>query len=144
MAQSNAYNFHDRGSGMGLVWYRAWVNGKRVELQYIARYHVEGPSAAYYRSIFSGTDADWQRDIVAQVNVLHMGCQEPVPQDLVDAFNAWRAAEYADHARHFDANPDKYGTDWREDIPPPEPVRGGHWTPDGWKITAEARVPVLA
>ena len=143
MAQNNAYNFRDCGSGIGLVWYRADYNGKRVDLEYVARYHCEGFSADYYRSIFNGTDAEWQRDIVEQVNVLRMGVQEPVPQELVDAFNAWRAEEYAEFSKRMDARPEVYGTDWRKDIPAPEPVRGGHWTRDGWVITAEARLPEM-
>ena len=39
-----------------------------------------------------------------------------VPQDVVDAFNAWRMETYNSHRRQIDAQPERYGkVDWDKD-----------------------------
>ena len=67
-----------------------------------------------------------------------------MPQAIVEAFNAWRLAEYWRHRTAIDAQPERYGVvDWENDavFKRPRPVRGAHYVvrwarpdaPDRWK-----------
>lgn len=143
MAHTSEHTFYGRGSGLGMVWYRYAGTDGACEVEYIARWHVEGASAGYYRSIFNGTDDDWQRQIVAGVNLLRRGDGKPVSQALCDAFNAWREAAHAEHCLHILAHPDRYGIVAADDplLALPERVRGGVWEggqTGGWRVTATA------
>jgi len=82
--------------------------------------------------------------VVAAINLLvdaHGGRR--VPQDVVDAFHAWRMDEYTTHRRQIDAQPERYGVvDWDNDpvFRQPAEVRGARYRvrwekpgPDCWK-----------
>jgi hypothetical protein len=83
----------------------------------------------YERSIFNGTEEEWQRDIVPLIGCIKRdsGSRDSgIKQEVVDAFNAWRMAEYLEHRASIDAQPEKYGiVDWDNDpvFPAPKPVR---------------------
>lgn len=85
----------------------------------------------YQRSIANYNDAEWLRDVVGAVDVLvrEKGKGE-VTQEIVDAFNAWRLAEYTLHRASIDAHPERYGVvDWDNDpvFARPRTVRGARY-----------------
>jgi hypothetical protein len=101
----------------------------------------------YQRSISSYDEAAWQRDVVGAIDLLHAtGGGGHVTQDMVDAFNAWRLAEYMAHRRSIDAQPERYGViDWASDpvFKRPRVVRGARYAVrvrrpdmgrDWWKV----------
>jgi hypothetical protein len=65
-------------------------------------YRIQVRFAAFSddRSRFNGDDAQWQREIVASIGLLHRAPESylPVRQVVVDSFNAWRAAQDGESA----------------------------------------------
>jgi hypothetical protein len=123
--QTTRYHFVLEGSGFGETTYRVHGAGE------LTRLRVRYEATAYQRSISSYTDADWDRDMVGAINLLvDASGGRRVPQDLVDAFNAWRLHEYTTHRNQIDAQPERYGVvDWDADPvfkKPPE-VRGARY-----------------
>jgi hypothetical protein len=53
---------------------------------------------AYQRSIFTGDDEQWERDVIGATNLLFRvpDSDQPLPQAVVEAFNAWRAQDGAE------------------------------------------------
>lgn len=113
-----------------------------------AEYEVAGDGAAYRvevrrsvseyeRSIFSGTEAEWQRDVIPSIGLLRRMYEprKPIPGAVIAAFNTWRAAE---HARTVSEIRDRYGPSLNLVFPdPPPPVRGGAYVVgSGWVETA--------
>lgn len=137
-ALPSPYNFTLEGSGLGETTWRVAGAGE------LTRLRVRTEATAYQRSIANYTDAEWERDVVGAINLLvdANGGRE-VPQDLVDAFNAWRLDSYTRHRQQIDAQPERYGVvDWDNDpvFQKPPVVRGAvyrvKWNtegPDRWK-----------
>lgn len=124
------YRFRWTCAGAGFVEYEVTGDGT----PYCVEVQRGGP---YYRPIFAGTEEDWQRDVVPAIGILRRVYRlwEAVPQPVVEAFNAWRDAEYdremSNLARwcggRVPADP------W---IERPTPVRGGKYVPEcGWVAT---------
>ncbi|HTI81787.1 MAG TPA: hypothetical protein VL614_15165 [Acetobacteraceae bacterium] len=135
--RSNRYTFRWDSSGLGEAYYTVFGAGELSTLR------VRYEATEYQRSISSYSDADWERDVVGAIGLLTASAQ-PVPQDVVDAFNAWRLAEYNRHRAQIDAQPERYGVvDWDNDpvFKRPVPCRGAHYlvrwnrpdAPDKWK-----------
>jgi len=118
------YHFRLEGSGLGETIWRVSGAGD------ITRLRVRYEATPYQRSISSLSDAEWERDIVGAIDLLvDASGERPVPQDVVDAFNAWRESEYWRHRREIDAQPERYGVvDWDHDaLQRPRQVRGAHY-----------------
>ena len=135
---ANQYRFELEGSGLGESTYRVSGAGE------LTRLRVRYEATEWQRANSSYSDADWQRDVVGAINLLvDAGGGRAVPQDLVDAFNAWRMASYTCLRRKIDAQPERYGkVDWDNDpvFRPPPAVRGARYRvrwnkpgPDCWK-----------
>jgi len=113
----------------------------RVELRWEA--------SPYERSISNCDDAKWQRDVVAAVGLLYRspGCHQPIPQRVVDGFNAWRAAEHAKSVSEIRSHPERYRNISDNDplLAPPAVVRGAHYeVGKGWIVDAECSRPASA
>jgi hypothetical protein len=100
----------------------------------------------YQRSIFNGTEAEWQRDVIGASNLVYRATEpgKPLPQTVIDAFNSWRAAEHAQQVAAIRAHPAGYG-DLEADDPiliPPSTVLGCRYVVgDGWLIDPAAQRP---
>ena len=81
------------------------------------------------RSIFNGSEAEWQRQVVAAVGLLYRADGRPISQGVVHAFNAWRAAEDAKDVAEILSKPERYGIHSREDprLAPPIAARGAQY-----------------
>jgi len=107
------------------------------------RVEVRHDASAYHRSIFGGDDAKWQRDVVAAIGLLHRrhDCDTPVSQRVVDAFNAWRAAEHAQIVEEIRSQPGRHGN-LAPDNPilvPPQVVCGARYEAGkGWVVNANS------
>lgn len=138
MAQkSNAYRFNWQGSGMGHVWFRAYTPEGNGELEYVSPQHLQ----PYHRKHYNGTAAEFARDVEAALHVLHwQDSRKPVSPELIQAFNAWRMAEHAEHCAKILAAPERYGVTDSADplLAPPVVLRGGRYqSGHGWVITAQ-------
>lgn len=112
-----------------------------------APYRVEVRRSAdeYERSIYNGTEADWQREVIPSIGLLRRmyNASVPIPDAVISAFNAWREAE---HARVMSEIRDRYGSvpDIELSQPPP-PVRGGVYeVGTGWIVNAGDEAVVQA
>jgi hypothetical protein len=136
--QRSKYHFTLEGSGLGETTWRVAGPGE------LTRLRVRYEATAYQRSIANYTHEEWERDVVGAINLLvdANGGRE-VPQDLVDAFNAWRLDSYTRHRQQIDTQPERYGVvDWDKDtvFRNPPTVRGARYIvrwnrpgPDQWK-----------
>jgi len=99
---------------------------------------VRWEASDYFRSIWNGDEASWQAQCVAAIGLIRGRTCEPMSQDVVDAFNAWRAHEHARGIAELKANPGKYGViDENDDLHKPPPVvRGAYWGDGKWIITS--------
>lgn len=83
-----------------------------------------------------------ERDVLGSIGVLQWRHGlEPVPQAMLDAFNAWRLAEHSAAIAKMDAAPERYGLTPDDPLrtPPPLAWAGGQYmVGEGWKITARA------
>jgi hypothetical protein len=114
---------------LGYCIYEVYGDGPSYRIQLRQR------ADAYERSIFAGTDAEWQRDIVAAIGLLHRCDGQPISQPVVDAFNDWRAARHASDVAHLRAHPERYGSLSESDpvLVAPAPVRGARYlVGTGW------------
>lgn len=88
----------------------------------------------------------YERDVVASVGLLrrHDGREVAIPAAVVEAFNAWRLADYQRARQLIDEQAERYGViDWERDpvFKRPIPARAGayytvRWNrpgPDCWK-----------
>lgn len=119
------YQFQFVSSGMGVATYKFW-NGEsegRIEYRY------EAPPFA--SSHFNGDLERYQREIEASVNLLHRRPSvDPIPQDLVDAFNAFRQREHDKYLDWLASKPDMLAiipVDHPSRIPQIEPIIGAHY-----------------
>lgn len=101
-------------------------------------YYVETRYEAsdYERKISTYDDAAWEREVVAAIGLLRRKYDgsKPVPEETVEAFNAWRAKRYADDLAVLRANPQKYGDEASIQemiasglLKPPMVVRGAYF-----------------
>lgn len=101
------------------------------------RVEVRRSASEYERSIFSGTEAEWQRDVIPSIGLLRRMYEpmKPIPGAVVAAFNAWRTAE---HARTLSEIRDRHGTipDLVSSDPPPPVCGGAYVVGSGWIETA--------
>ncbi len=156
------YHFRWTCSGMGETDYA--VSGAGA----IKHLRVRYDAGDYFKSISSYSDLDWEREVVASLGLLRSdacGSGQEMPQDLVDAFNAWRLAEYeasrakilGDYAR-YGIKPEDYANAISA---PPSVLRGAvgehHWVapeaPEkwhhgsvwaGWRVNGETAAERLA
>lgn len=133
------YTFRHSCGYMGVSYYYVYGDGELYEVQ--ARH----TASDYERSIFNGTDAMWERDILPMIGLLCANrYKATMAPDVAEAFNAWREAEYWKHRRDIDSKPETYGVvDWENDavFKKPIPVRGANYEPGyGWRVieTADA------
>jgi hypothetical protein len=134
------YTFRFRCGYQGCAWYDVHGDGPSYSVR------VRRTADEYERKASSHTDEAWQRDVVGAIGLMvpDSGRNGPIAQAVVDAFNAWRDAEYWTLRRQIDNAPERYGVvDW--DTNPvmlkPEPVRGAYYVvrwnrpeaPDAWK-----------
>ena len=116
-------------------------------VHYEAYYEVYGDGPPYrivvhrhpedwHRRYFAGTDAQWQRDVVAAAGLVSRhGSGDPISPALVATFKEWRAADHAHTVRQLLSRPEHYGVRTAEDprLPPPTPVRGAYFVVErGW------------
>jgi hypothetical protein len=103
-----------------------------------APYRVELRRSApeWERSNYSGTDAEWQRNVVSSVGLLRRmyGASTPIPDAVIAAFNEWREGE---HARAMSERAElSSGAADVSSTEPPAPVRGGVYEDGtGWIVT---------
>jgi hypothetical protein len=94
-----------------------------------------GSSLDYERETYNGSLKDFERNVMSLDGFLRVSCShEAAPADLVEAFNAWRAAKNAAWLDHWKANQDRYGPfDPASDLArAPKPLRAAFYD-NGWK-----------
>ena len=96
------------------------------------------------RTDYTGTAAEWDREVVASLNVLHRSYRSSreIPASTVAAFNEWRQAERDRLFAEMAADPQRYGDPgtFAEHFKPITPARGGRYViGTGWVITYEPR-----
>jgi hypothetical protein len=130
------YQFRWTSSYMGVVEYHVFGDGERYTVS------LRTMASDYEKSIYNHGSplADWQRDVVAAIDLLHRkDSRYSISQDVVDAFNAWRASEHARELATISGNPAKYGEVAANDPvrTPPRPVRGAFYRcGDGWVVNS--------
>ena len=131
---SAAYRFRWTSSYMGKVDYEVLGDGN----PYTAT--VRREASDYEKSIYNHASplADWERDEVASIGLLHRhDSRYPISQEVVDAFNAWRQAEHDAFVKLLRGNPHKYGPLAEDDplLVAPVPARGAHYqVGTGWIV----------
>ncbi|MBY8967202.1 hypothetical protein KHP57_15970 [Algiphilus sp. NNCM1] len=113
------YQFKFISSGLGLASYRFWNGESEGRIEY--RFSAE----PYETSHFNGDRDRYAREIEASVNLLRRGISvEPIPQDLVDAFNEHRQREHDKYIDWLASKPDLLAT-----IPADDPSRAAKVEP---------------
>lgn len=123
--------FRWKCSYQGTVWFDVYGDGPRYEIE------TRRSASDYERQHFSGTEAEWQRDVIAGINLLRRSCESwlAIPAHVVAAFNVWRAAEHAANVRQITSQPERYGEIDPADplFTPPPVVRGARYqVGTGW------------
>lgn len=129
----STYRFAWTCSFMGVVEYEVLGDGPsyRVEERRVA--------GDYERSIFNGTQEEWERDHVATIGLLRRryDIEKPLNPKVVVAFNDWRAREHAKFVHELRSQPDRYGV-FRDDdqlLVAPRVLRGAHYEVGrGWVV----------
>lgn len=104
------YNFRWTYTYMNSTWFDVTGDGQRYEIE------LRRGVCDYERSISNRTDAEWTRDVVPLIGMIHRGGGYPIPQPVVDAFNEWRMADHIANRKQIDAHPEKYGViNWDND-----------------------------
>jgi hypothetical protein len=138
------YHFRWISSFLNIDHYEVVGDGPAYRIE--TRRETTPAQDAYQRTIFTGTDDQWQRDVVGATNLLHRvhDIHEPLPPALVDAFNAWRARDYAEQLGELlsrltrDANFDPADPIWKS----PPIVRGAHYVVGrGWVASDSKETP---
>ena len=120
---SNKYRFRWTCSYMNSAWFDVIGDGQTYQIE------LRRGISDYERSIWNGTEEAWQRDIVPLIGCIKPDSgsrQDGIPQEVVDAFNAWRMFEHLDFRASIERHPEKYGVvDWDNDpsYAAPKPVR---------------------
>ena len=101
----------------------------------LGRLTVRHRLGEYERSILNGGAEYAVRMVEPLIGCIRAFCGKRIPDDIVNAFNAWRAAEHAASVARIKAAPERYG-EWSElesdpFFAPPRPVRGAYLSPDG-------------
>jgi hypothetical protein len=127
-------------------WMSAFLNiyhyevlGDGAPYRIETRHPIAAAQNDYQRAIFNGTEEEWQRDVIAATNLLFRATEidRPLSRAVVDAFNAWRAAEHQRAIGEIRENPAKYGEIEQNDpvLTPPPIVRGAHYVVgQGWVV----------
>ena len=131
------YTFRWTCSYMGTVDYEIAGDGP----VYTATLRREASDYEKSISNHSSPLADWERDVVASIGLLHRSDSRfPIAQPVVDAFNAWLIAEHEAFVKMLRDNPYKYG-ELTEDDPllvPPTRARGAYYkVGTGWVLNEE-------
>jgi hypothetical protein len=133
------YRFRWTCAYMGCVEYEVLGDGPQYKVE------IRRSTSEYERSVFNGTEDEWQRDVLGALGGLrryHMPT-ESIPDPVVDAFNDWRAAEHSARMRELRSQPERYG-EIAEDDPvfaPPPPVHALVYAPgEGWTTTYAGQV----
>jgi hypothetical protein len=108
------YTFDFACSYMGRAEYRVWRG--RVLLGVLM---FRSDVSDYERSIYNGDPTEIEAEIGLAWWMHRSG--EPMPAEVVDAFNAWRMAQ-------FEAARAKYGEEFTPERDRPAPLRPGVWT----------------
>jgi hypothetical protein len=131
---TGAYRFRWTCSYMGTVDYEVVGDGP----VYTATVRREASDYEKSRYNHRSPLADWERDVVASIGLLHRhDSRYPISQDVVDAFNAWRQDEHERLVKMIRDNPHKYGPLVDDDplLVPPVPARGAHYqVGTGWIV----------
>jgi hypothetical protein len=141
-ATANQIRFRWVSSYLNIVDYDVYGDGSPYRIE--TRRAINRFNYDYQRSIFNGTEAEWQRDVIGAIDLLFRShhTEQALPQTVVDAFNAWRAAEHAQQIAHIKAHPEKYG-DLDENDPlfeAPPVVRGAQYViSTGWVVSETAQ-----
>lgn len=128
------YSFEWTCSYMDTVEYRVFGDGA----PYLAS--VRRAASDYEYSIYNHKSplADWERDVVAAIGLLHRSDSRfPIAQPVVEAFNAWLIAKHEAFVKMLRDDPHKYGTLADDDplLVPPKPVRGAFYqVGTGWVV----------
>jgi hypothetical protein len=125
----------------------------KVSYQHTAGYEVHGDGprylieerrepSAYDLETYNGTMDQWNREVIGSVGTIHRlkEMTTPIPQAVVDAFNAWRLTEWERDVGAILADRRYDGIGRNDSIfKPPQKVKGAHWVPGtGWAIQHEA------
>ena len=127
-----APRFKWKCSYQGSVWYEVWDHTGIYEIE------LRRSADDYERKFYNGDDADWQRNVVAMIGVLRRasgGIDQEVPAQTLRAFNEWLTSEHEKHIAEMKAQPNRYGTDF-SDIMPPTLAKAAAVYRDGWHVTA--------
>lgn len=113
------------------------------------RVRVRHEASDYFKSISTYSDLDWRREVVASIDLLRWdnraGRSYMPSVALVDAFNAWRLADYTAQRDSILAQPERYGIASVAEYEalswglPPRMVRGAvgehHWVdPNAYEV----------
>lgn len=115
------FEFRWQCSYLNSVYFRAFADGASFEIE------LRHCLSDYEESIYNGGRAAYLAEcgpLVAMLRAPH-----PIGLELVQAFNAWRVAEYERGLAQLRAAPEKYGpeSDWAADIRPPPLANGCAW-----------------
>lgn len=105
---TSQYRFAFRCSYRLYTSWQVYGDGQSYEVETTR----EGPAwlVDSCREVWNGSAADFDREVIGATNTLHKYASwEPISDDVVAAFNAWRAAEHARQIAELDANPARYG-----------------------------------
>lgn len=99
------YRFSWTCSYMGCAEYRVLGDGAPYLIE------VRRSVSEYQRSIFNGTEDEWEREIIASIGGVRRysdPCTALSPA-VVEAFNHWRAAEHAERIAELRSDPERFG-----------------------------------
>lgn len=88
--------------------------------------------SAYDLEMWPHSIDQWNREVVGSVGTIHRRDNQckAVPQAVVDAFNAWKMAEWERYVERVLADL-RYAGAGRNEFKPPPVVRGAVWQPSG-------------
>ena len=134
-----AYTFEFTCGYMGCIEYAVYGDGTP---RHIVSYRIEWRRqfGDYERSI---TNTGGDPTYIARMIEPTIGkvcrasdARQPIPADVLEAFNAWRLAKHEADMAHMKAHPERYGDFARieAEYPPPAPLAGIHLKDDisGW------------
>ena len=105
MLAGTPYGFAFKCGYQGVTWYAVIGDGNRYEVA--ARHSLHG----HERRHWNGTEASWLSIVVPTLHGLVRDSRpdREIPGAVVDAFNAWRAAEQRSALASLLADPARYG-----------------------------------
>lgn len=125
------YRFRWTCSYMGTVEYEVIGDGPSYRVE------IRRSVCDYQRKIYNGDEAEWQRDVVAAIDLLRRRTfsERPIPADVTAAFNVWLQANHAEQVCQIKAAPERYGELATDDpiLAAPRQAKGAHYViGQGW------------